>query len=81
MPLASVRAVGYARLAAVVVPVRGRRRVGLAEVVLRGGRRRWGAGGRLVLWPGPREPHCVVAVSGGGGGSPAAVPERWSVAG
>jgi len=52
----------------------------LAGVVLRGGRRRWGAGGRLVLWLGPKEPHCLAGVSGGRDGSPAAVPERWSVA-
>jgi len=52
-----------------------------AEVVLRGGRGRRGAGGRLVLWLGPKEPHCVAGVSGGRGGSPAAVPEQWPVAG
>ena len=62
------------------VPVRVGAGVCLAEVVLRGGRGRWGAGCRLVLWLGPKEPHCVVAVSGGRGGSPAAVPERWPVA-
>jgi hypothetical protein len=52
----------------------------LAEVVLRGGRSRRSAGRRLVLWPGPKKPHSVVAVSGGRGGSPVAVPEPWSVA-
>jgi len=39
-----------------------------------------GAGGRLVPWLRPKEPHSVAGVSGGRGGSPAAVPERWSVA-
>ena len=56
--------------------------VHLAKVVLPGGRGRRGAGCRLVLvlvlvlWLGPREPHCVAGVSVGRGGSPVAVPER-----
>lgn len=38
-----------------------------------------------MLWLGPKEPHCVVAVSGGGGGSPAAdgtaayPPAPWTI--
>ena len=67
---------GCARLAAVVVPARagaGCVWLRLRSVVAASAE---GAGSRLVLWPGPREPHCVAGVSGGRGGSPAAVPER-----
>ena len=80
LPALVLRAGGCARRAAVVVPVRADAGWRLAGLVLRGGRRRWGAGGRLVLWLGPKEPHCLAGVSGGRDGSPAAVPERWSVA-
>jgi hypothetical protein len=52
----------------------------LAEVVLSGDCGCWRPGWQLVLWLSPTEPHCVVAVSGGQGGSPIAVPERWSAA-
>jgi hypothetical protein len=57
--------------------VRGRR-PGLYSVVAVGGQ---GTGCCPVLWLGPKEPLCPVTVSGGWGGSPVAVPERWSAAG
>jgi len=75
-----LRADGCTRLPAVVVPVRagaGGVWLRLCSVAAAGA---GGAGGRLVPWPGPQEPHCVAGVSGGRGGSPAAVPERWPVA-
>jgi hypothetical protein len=58
------RAGGCARLAAVVVPVRvgaGCVWLGLHSVVAVGAGVRVGW---LVLWLGPKEPHCAVAVSG-----------------
>jgi hypothetical protein len=67
------------RPVAVVVPVRVGAGWRLAELLLRGGRGCAGAGRCRVLWPGPKEPHCPVAVSGGWGGSPSTIPERFSV--